>query len=424
MAGSARTEQIIVFGLTAWVLVTGWPRIIKAPAGPVPFLATWCGLYMVIVISTVFRPFDPGFYGSQPPSHVLAAYLIPVAVIALTWWWCLHAEPVTVLRAVAPIVVGGMCANAVVQWVQLAAGNASLGILPRFWDATPSTGSVAVLAAENGRYTGIFDQPAEAGIASGVALLLLIWLVRRHVWRAPWAIAAAVLVASGGVIALSKVFLLAAIPAAVVTVLRASARVRVIASAAAAAGAAWLAGVAGLLPAWSPGSTYVAALTHPGGSLAGTYTADRYGARGTLAPEFADVLHGAPIAGFGAGGLLAAYDSLWQQVFVVAGLLGVILVTTVLVTLAWRLARLRRLLSRPEWQLAVGVLFLAVAASLGIPSLTANRAGTMLWLVLGLLVCARKPGPTMSAGSEITLGVRAICRSTAGQPEVPVRTGI
>ncbi len=424
VAGSARTEQIIVFGLTVWVLVTGWPRIIKAPAGPTPFLATWCGLYMVIVISTVFRPFDPGFYGSQPPSHVLAAYLIPVAVIALTWWWSLHTEPATVLRAVAPIVVGGMCANAVVQWAQLVAGNASLGILPRFWDAAPSTGSVAALAGENGRYTGVFDQPAEAGIASGVALLLLIWLVRRHVWRAPWAIAAAVLVASGGIIGLSKVFLIAAIPAAVLTVLRGSARVRVIVSAAAAAGAAWLAGAAGLLPAWSPGSRYLAALTHPAGSLTGTYTAGRYGAGGTLAPEFADVLHAAPIAGFGAGGLLAAYDSLWQQVFIVAGLLGVILVTGVVVTLAWRLARLRRLLPRPEWQLAAGVLFLGVAASLGIPSLTANRAGTMLWLVLGLLVCARKPGPTTPAGSKTTPGAQAACRITDGQPDLPVKAGI
>jgi hypothetical protein len=41
------------------------------------------------------------------------------------------------------------------------------------------------------------------------------------------------------------------------------------------------------------------------------------------------------------------------------------------------------------WQLAAGVLFLATAGSLGIPSLTANRAGTLLWFVLGLLVCAR-----------------------------------
>jgi hypothetical protein len=406
VAGSARTEQIVVFGLAMWVLVTGWPRIIKAPAGPVPFLATWCGLYMVIVVSTVFRPFDPGFYGSQPPSHVLAAYLIPVAVMVLTWWWALQAEPHTALRAAAPILVGAMCVNAVIQWAQLAAGNPSLGILPKFWDAAPSTGSVAALAGENGRYTGIFDQPAEAGIASGVAILLLIWMVRRRVWRSPWAIAAAVLLASGGIIALSKVFLLAAIPAAVVTVLRGSARIRVIVSAAAAAGAAWLAGVAGLLPAWSPGSTYLAALTHPAGSLSATYTAGRYGAGGTLAPEFADVLHAAPIAGFGAGGLLAAYDSLWQQVFVTAGLLGVILIAAVMAMLAWRLAGLRRLMPLPEWQLAAGVLFLAAGASLGIPSLTANRAGTMLWLVLGLLVCARKPRQMIPANGGITPGAQ------------------
>jgi hypothetical protein len=398
--GSARTEQIVVFGLAIWVVVTGWPQITKASAAPVPFLAAWFGLYAVIVISTLFRPFDPGFYGAQAPSHVLAAYLIPVSMIVLTWWWSMHADPVVVLRAVAPLVVCAMCVNAVIQWTQLAAGNATLGILPQFWDAAPSAGSVAALAGENGRYTGVFDQPAEAGIAYGVALLLLIWLVRRNVWTAPWAIPAAVLVASGGIIALSKVFLLAAIPAAAVTVLRGKARLRVIVSTAAAAGAVWLAGAAGLLPAWSSGSTYLAALTHPAGSLTATYTAGRYGTGGTLAAAFTDVVHAAPVAGFGAGGLLAAYDSLWQQVFVVSGAMGVILLITVLLMLAKRLMELRGFQLRQEWQLAAGVLFLAAAASLGIPSLTANRAGTMLWLVLGLLVCTQKARSPMKSGVQ------------------------
>jgi hypothetical protein len=420
VTGSARTEQIVIFGLASWMLVTGWPRIRNASAGPVPFLTVWCSLYAVIVISTVFRPFDPGFFGSQPPSHILSAFMIPIAVMVLTWWWSLDAEPITVLRAISPIVVVGMCANAVIQWAQLAAGNATLGVLPRFWDATPSAGSVAVLAGENGRYTGIFDQPAEAGIASGVALLLLIWLGRRHVWRAPWAVAAAVLVFSGGVIALSKVFLLAAIPAAAVTVLRGQARVRVLVSAAVAAGAVWLAGAAGLLPAWSSGSTYLGSLTHPVGSLVSEYSADRYGSGGTLAPVFTDVLHAAPVTGFGAGGLDAAYDSLWQQVFIIAGVIGVALTATVIFMLVWRLLSLRPVLAWPEWQLAAGVLFLATAASLGIPSLTANRAGTLLWLVLGLLVCARKPGSAALPDDDLWLEDESDWEAFDSQPGLPV----
>ena len=74
----------------------------------------------------------------------------------------------------------------------------------------------------------------------------------------------------------------------------------------------------------------------------------------------------------------------------VSGVLGVVLGAGVMVMLAWRLARLRRVTDRASWQLAAGVLFLAAGASLGIPSLTANRAGT-------LVVAARPAGHRPSA---------------------------
>jgi hypothetical protein len=44
-----------------------------------------------------------------------------------------------------------------------------------------------------------------------------------------------------------------------------------------------------------------------------------------------------------------------------------------------------------DWQLAVGAVVLATGASLGIPSLTANHAATLLWLILGVLITARRP---------------------------------
>ena len=75
----------------------------------------------------------------------------------------------------------------------------------------------------------------------------------------------------------------------------------------------------------------------------------------------------------GAAGLNVAYDSLWLEVFVVSGIIGVVLAAARLVLLAARWVRVKASLDRAEWQLAGGVLVLAVGASLGIPSLTANR---------------------------------------------------
>jgi hypothetical protein len=424
VTGSARTEQIVVFGLLAWVLVTGWGRLLDAPCGPAPFLLAWGGLYAVMLVPTVQRPFDPLGYGPQPPSHVLSAFAVPLAMLVLTWYWSLPAGPLPVLRAAAPLLVCGMCANAVIAWAQLVHGRAALGVLPRFWDAIPSAGSVAANAAENGRYTGIFDQPAEAGIAYGAALLLLIWLARTG-WRHLPVAGATVLLMTGGVITLSKVFLLAAIPAAVVTVLRGRARVRVIAAAAAAGGALWLAGSAGVLPAWHLGGQDLAALAHPTGSLTAQYTAHRYGAGGTLAPEFTDVIRNAPAAGFGAGGLAGpAYDSLWQEVLVVSGVLGVLLAAALLGAVAWRLASRWRLFPRPERHLAAGILFLAAASSAGIPSLTANRAATLLWLPLGLLLCASlRPGHSDSVITTAGECPRSSGDSVCGQLDAGTSDG-
>ena len=61
----------------------------------------------------------------------------------------------------------------------------------------------------------------------------------------------------------------------------------------------------------------------------------------------------------------------------------------ILAGLACRWFRLREALGRPEWTLAGAALALAAGASLGLPSLTANRDSTLLWLILGLLIVAR-----------------------------------
>jgi hypothetical protein len=404
VTGSARTEQIIVFTLFAWVVITGWPRMVVRQCGVAPFLVAWLSLYVIVLIATAFRPFDPGFYGSQPDSHALAAFLLPIALLTLTWYWTLHADSTALMRAVAPLFVLGMCANAIIEVVQLAEGKpAVVTFLPRFWDADPTAGSVTANAAENGRYIGIFGQPAEAGIAFSVALLLLIWLWRCRSCKPMPATCAAVLLFTGGVLTVSKIFLLGGVLVTALTVLRGPARIRALVTAAVSAAGFWLAGTAGILPTWGQGTAEMGQLVHPEGSLAAQYSAGRYGAGGTLGPLASDVLHAAPVAGFGAGGLNDAYDSLWLQALVVSGVLGVVLTAAVFVMLGWRLALLRRAMPKADWQLATGATVLAAGASLGIPSLTANRAATMLWLILGILVTARAPARGQSQPHAIPL---------------------
>lgn len=397
VTGSARTEQIVVFASFAAILIVGWPRIVKARScAPLPFLVGWTGLYMIMLIGTVWRPEDLGFYGAQPMSHGLSAMLLPVALMTLTWFWTLNAETADIMLAVAPLIVGAMVLNTGISLAQLATDKVAVfSFLPRFWDTPGSVSSVAVLAAGNGRFTGIFNQPTEAGVAYGVALFCLIYLARRGLIKSGLLVAAcAAAVVAGGVLTVSKIFLLGAVPLAVLMVLRnRRSRIRVAAWTTAAGVLAWLLAGSRVLPAWPAGSK-ILRLAHPTGALVTVYSGQRYGTGGTLGPVVSDVLRSSPWYGFGAGGLNnVAYDSLWVEVLVLGGLAGVALAASVVVMLAYRWTRLRGTLGGAEWALGGALLTLAVGGSLGLPTLTANRTSTLLWLIIGMLVATE---PTVS----------------------------
>jgi hypothetical protein len=397
-AAGVMTGQVMVLGWAIIVLVTGWPLIITARPAPLPTLGLWTGICVVMLIATAWRPFDPGFYGSQSDVHALWWLLMPPLVMIVTWYWTLRAPPERLILAIARVIVAAMTANAVLALAQLAFSDVTLGgFLPRFWNTASQTIAVPVaqLAVENGRYTGIFDQPAEAGLTYGLALLCAIYLVRRGVQWQLAGVCAAVLVA-GGALSLSKTFLLGALPLAAWMVARSSGvRMRILAGGVAGAAGIVLAGSVGLLPSWAAGRRTMGGLLHPTGPLASVYTAGRYGpGGGTLGPVAADVLRVNPWAGFGVGGLAIPYDSLWLQVLVLSGIMGLVLMCAALATLGWRWLRLRAVTAPAERSLAGSVLILTVATSFGFPTLTANRGGILAWLILGVLLTGRDYGPT------------------------------
>jgi hypothetical protein len=325
---------------------------------------------------------------------------MPLLVMIITWYWTLRAPPERLILAIARVTVAGMTANAALALTQLASSDATLGgFLPRFWDAAPGTTGlpVAELAVEDGRYTGIFDQPAEAGLAYGLALLCVIYLVRRDMGWQLAGVCSALLV-TGGALSLSKGFLLGALPLAAWMIARSSGvRMRILAGGAISAAAMLLAGSVGLLPSWAAGRKALENLLDPTAPFASVYTGNRYGAGGgTLGPAAADVLRASPWAGFGAGGLVVPYDSLWLEILVLSGIMGVVLLCAALATLGWRWLRLRAVTAPAERSLGGSVLVLTVGTSLGFPTLTANRVGILAWLILGVLLTGRDYEPAGS----------------------------
>src|SRR5258708_26711176 len=117
----------------------------------------------------------------QPPSHGLADFLLPLALMTVTWFWTLLIPIRALVAVVAKVMVAAMIINTFISIYQLITHNATaISLLPRFWTETASAVGApeasAVLAAEHVRFTGIFNQPAEAGIAYGIALFCLIYL--------------------------------------------------------------------------------------------------------------------------------------------------------------------------------------------------------------------------------------------------------
>jgi hypothetical protein len=116
------------------------------------------------------------------------------------------------------------------------------------------------------------------------------------------------------------------------------------------------------------------------------YTGGRLGDTSTLAYVVQSVLAVSPIFGFGAGGLLVAYDNAWVEELVMNGVLGAVLYSMLLVTLVIGWLRARAHLGSAAARLAGGLVAVAIGASWGLPALTANRCATIAWLLLSLLL--------------------------------------
>jgi hypothetical protein len=388
--GGVRMEQVTVLASVVFVLVTGWPAMMAARNVPFPWpLILLAGICGVTFIGTFSRPFDPRWMGTQPVTHGLAYFVLPAALVVITWYWTLSVPASRLAVIAARVTAAASAISGVAAVAQMVADSVTVvGFLPRFWSAG-ATSSGAVNTASDGRFDGMFAQPAEAGLVEGLALLCVIFLWQRGSRHRVLLGAAAAAITAGGLLSVSKVFVLGALPLAALMVARGPARARAAAGIACAAAGFWLADQGGLLASWSrTGTALSRRLDAPSVTV---WTGGRYGSGSSLAPAVTDVLHASPWYGFGAGGLGVPYDSLWLELLATAGVAGVALTVALLGVLGRRWAGLRGVLSGPERRLAGMSLALAAGASLGVPSLTENVAVTVLWLIVGLLLCAQPP---------------------------------
>lgn len=247
------------------------------------------------------------------------------------------------------------------------------------------------LAATNGRFSGVVNQPAEAGVLYGVAGLLAV-----YVWRNRQVLLAAVLIvlAIGGTLTVSKVFLLGGLPLILAywfIMLPSGRHMRLKAL-------ALLAAIGVLLyftlRDWS-GFTFLARLFLPPknsgtglSSVIDLYSAGRFTEGSGLQQLINQVLTVSPVSGVGASGWQTAYDNGWVEALVTAGLLGVVAYTITLFLVfltAWRIQEKGLRL------FGISFAIFLIGASLGIPALTTNRVSTIVWMIISLMALMALP---------------------------------
>jgi hypothetical protein len=421
LVSGVRTEQVALYGSAAVA-----PFIAPRPwrwLRPGLFVLVPWTLYVAVAAIASFAVDSrmPVATGSLVAG--LDNAMLPLATLTVTACWMQLLPARVLIRLTSWVMVGALSLNSVLAVCSSYVGLDQMPILPGFWSAAGAGESVAELAATNGRFSGLFNQPAEAGVAYCLGAFCLVYLVNaaeagsRATWLPCW-----VLIMLGGLMTQSKIFMVGGLAITVVLVLVGQRhRLLLAVSAFVTVVGAIVVGTRGWLGDWGTAGTvgWYAASIEAGDSWLYTISSGRFGRGGdAVVPSVPTtengetviepggllqlgklVLNEHPVFGVGARGLSVSYDSTWIETIIVAGAVGALLILVVHAGLVLRWVRLRTALPRDERFLAAALVLLVWGSSLGMPSLTGNRESSMLWIMLGLLLVfrVRDPQPPVAA---------------------------
>ena len=398
VGGGVRLEHVAAFGLALLGLVFTNGR--RLPASIALAGLAWLALVGVAIADTLHAASVHTLPLQHPmgaPKDVdpisfrniltgLAQLLLPVAASVVALRADDGAGRVFALRALVVLTA----ANTLLAALQLVAPEAILPVLKLFWpggdEGTP------LLSMGNGRFGGIFNHPAEAAMATTLALFVL-----PEAWKdggRDWAVGLLLpLLVLGGLLSFSKTVLFLGFPLAFLYLGMEHRRAVVFSRRAllllgAWSGAAVLGIVTVLTRAGITMETFaslVSITTVGDGGVVGTATGGRFSAgdTGSVAWAFAQVFDRSPLLGLGFGTFLA-YDSMYLVAFAYAGLVGLVAYGGLLAALAARVKRA----ARPR-TLGFTLLFVALAG-LGIPTFTSVRVGVLLTVFVCLLLTPPK----------------------------------
>lgn len=402
----ARLEQLLVYplaGLTlGWSVLHGTRKVISS--GP---LLPVVGVLLGIIAWTTFGTFvvrGELVSIATVVSH-LENYAQPVAVILLLGGALGGLSGQRVSRALegsCRLLIALVSVNAVLAFLS---AWVDMTMLMRYFAGAPDAAGLTVweYARHMGRYSGVFNQPIEAGVAYSIGLFCWIYLRRVRGARCVPDYGLLYLIFLGGLLTVSKAFVVVGLALAGLYWIWTGRGSQGLWNEALEGGAALavLAGAAGTalqVPRWREVGQIWALMTgwaQP--DALAFYTADRLGKEGTRVQGlFEGVWDEAPILGLGFGAV-ETLDSGYGEFFVQGGVVALAGYVFLLLLMGGTGVRRWR---RPEGRFLVMLVLLAAFVSVGGPVVTANRAGMAFWVLATLIYSTFSIGEGESVDSE------------------------
>lgn len=383
--GPIRVEQLAVYGAAMLVLFT----FVKLEFWTFGLLAGWTCFALSATVAVVL-PYE----GSLPwgQGDLLAGYdniLLSLAVMLVVWSLVPQSGAEPVLRTAATTAVWASAVNAVLAIISSTAPAVFTPLLKPFWGT--GEGSVAENAMLMGRYTGVFNSPAEAGVMYSITAVLVVWLYSHRLVIMYGLIT---VITVGGMLSVSKMFLLIGLPVMLVLLLVMQQGIRrvLVGIIVFALGVFVLSST--FIHSWAGYDYMMRLLEVPADqSAVEFYTAGRWNEDANMVNVIRIILGVSPMVGVGATGLQTPYDSQWTEVIVFGGIVGVVSILVVFGILLSRFTGIR------DWRtryMAFALWVVLFVGSFGTATLSSNKTATVVWVVVALLVAlaARDTGGT------------------------------
>lgn len=409
LVSSFRVEHFVIYPLAAAAVLLRWRTIIDRALGSgLTLFGSWFLLLLLGVIGMQALPATaPRWeYGSFPAG--VDTVLLPFLVVLIMVGFAPRPTTAASLWFACRIIAVLGVLNGMLSVITMLIPDLTVLLRP-FWGAEGTDDTVADAAMEMGRFSGVFNQPAEAGLFYSLAALSAIAVYA----GAPLKLWPTLLVITvGGMLTVSKVFLFVGLPIALIYLFMQGSLIERLSRIAVVTVLAVGIFSAPFIQTWS-GLEYLLRFADAGEqSVLELFTAGRWNEGSTLLGVFEYIYHASPLVGVGFRGLAVPYDSAWAEIVVFTGFLGVGLLIVGYLSLLVYSFLLKNAAAR-AYGLVLSVVL--IGASFGISSLTLNRVSVLAWVVIGVIICLPKgeteqepetrkvaPGTIWSGGSGDT----------------------